>query len=43
MVDTQPETIITSRVSNVRDLPFDCDVNIDAVELARVILSIRRR
>jgi hypothetical protein len=40
MAATQAEMIVTSDMSDIHDLPFDFEVNIDAVEFKRVMRRI---
>jgi len=40
MAATQAEALVTSDMSDIHDLPFDFDVNIDAVEFSRIMRRI---
>jgi hypothetical protein len=40
MAVTLAEDVVTSDMSDIHDLPFDLDVNIDAVEYSRIMRRI---
>ena len=40
MAATQAEAIVASGMSDIQDLPFDFDVNIDNIEYSRIMRRI---